>query len=90
MERNMHSAEAMGEQRSDPSVPRKWLSSSESCVLGHYGIACRIQGAASRHAVRTGVKMETKGEKCPSWIRDPGVLEFRQEILGMRLKYGPI
>lgn len=42
-------------------------------VLGDYGMASRIEGTASRHAARTGLKIEIKEEKCPPWVRDLGV-----------------
>lgn len=44
-----------------------------ACVLGDYRGDSRIQRMASRHAVRTVLKIETKGRKCPPWVRDLGV-----------------
>ena len=44
-----------------------------ACVLGDYGMASRIQGTASRHAARTGLKIEIKEEKHLPWVRDPRV-----------------
>lgn len=65
MERNTHSSEAEGEQRGDPMGA--WETALEvrlqgmTCVLRVYGTVSRIHEMASGHAVRTGLKTETKG-----------------------------
>lgn len=71
----MHSAEAVGEQTGDASGPRKWPQTSDS---REWPVCWEIMewppGFKEQLLdMQPQLKIETKGEKCPPWVRDPGV-----------------